>query len=122
MTREAAISLLEDEIIRCRMAPKINGCQMTEEWQRTIEVCEIAIDAIREQEERRWISVNERMPEKDGSFMCTYKFNSNSEMQFVGDIYYFASDKYPHWQHESAGVIVTHWMPLPEPPKEGDEG
>lgn len=50
MTKKEVISLLEDEIIRCRMAPKINGCPMTEEWQRTIEVCEIAIDAIRAQE------------------------------------------------------------------------
>ena len=38
MTKKEAISLLEGEIIRCRMAPKINGCPMTEEWQRTIEV------------------------------------------------------------------------------------
>lgn len=58
MTREEAISLLEGEIIRCRMAQKINGCQMTEDWQRTIEVCQIAIDAIREQEQRRWIPVD----------------------------------------------------------------
>ena len=50
MTKKEAVSLLEEEIIRCRMAPKINGCQMTEEWQRTIEVCEIAIAAIKAQE------------------------------------------------------------------------
>ena len=50
MTKQEAIRLLHDEIIRCRMAPKINGCPMTEDWQRTIEVCEIAIAAIKEQE------------------------------------------------------------------------
>ena len=50
MSREDVIRLLEDEIIRCRMAPKINGCPMTEDWQRTIEVCEIAIAAIKAQE------------------------------------------------------------------------
>lgn len=44
----------------------------------------VAVAALREQEQRRWIPVTERLPEKDGSFMCTYKFNSNSEMQFVG--------------------------------------
>ena len=52
MTKQEVISLLEGEIIRCRMAPKINGCPMTEEWQRTIEVCEIAIAAISEQVKR----------------------------------------------------------------------
>ena len=50
MTKQEAVSLLRDEIIRCRMAPKINGCPMTEEWQRTIEVCEIAIAAIEAQD------------------------------------------------------------------------
>lgn len=50
MTKKEAISLLEEEIVRCRMAPKINDCQMTEEWQRTIDVCEIAIAAIKAQE------------------------------------------------------------------------
>lgn len=52
VTKQEAISLLEGEIIRCRMAPKINGCTMTDEWKRTIEVCEIAIDAITALEER----------------------------------------------------------------------
>lgn len=60
MTKKEAISLLEGEIIRCRMAPKINGCPMTDEWQMTIDVCQIAIAAIKEQEERRLIPV-ERM-------------------------------------------------------------
>lgn len=66
---------------------------------------------------QEWISVEDRLPEKHDRFICTYKFNSNSEMQFVGVLDYYASDHYPHWQHESAGVIVTHWMPLPKPPK-----
>ena len=50
VTNQEAISLLEGEIIRCRMAPKINGCPMTDEWKRTIEICEIAIEAIKKQE------------------------------------------------------------------------
>ena len=50
MSREEAVGILRDEIIRCRMAPKINGCPMTEDWQRTIEVCEIAIAAIEAKE------------------------------------------------------------------------
>lgn len=86
------------------------------------DACILAVAALREQEQRRWIPVAERLPEKQGKFICTYKFNSNSEMQFVGVLEYYASCQYPHWQHESAGVIVTHWMPMPEPPKESAEG
>ena len=65
MTKKEAISLLEGEIIRCRMAPKINGCPMTEDWQRTIEVCEIAIAAIKDQDERRWMPLP--APPKEGA-------------------------------------------------------
>lgn len=50
ISREEAIHFLAEEARLCRMAPKINGCHMTEDWQRTIEVCEIAIAAIRAQE------------------------------------------------------------------------
>ena len=46
MTKEEAIRYLKEEIRLCFMGPKINGCAMTEEWQRTIDVCEIAISAI----------------------------------------------------------------------------
>ena len=42
---------MTEEVRMCRMAAKINSCGMTEDWKRTIEVCEIAIAAIRAQEE-----------------------------------------------------------------------
>ena len=82
----------------------------------TIEDCRRAVGEM--PEEDGWIPVTERMPEKQGRFICTYKFNSNSEMQFVGVLEYYVFCKDQHWQHESSGVIVTHWMPMPEPPKE----
>lgn len=78
----------------------------------------LAIAALREREDQKWIPVTERLPEKNGRFICSYRFNSNSTMVFVGVLDYYATDLNPHWQHESAGVIVTHWMSLPEPPKE----
>lgn len=82
MTNQEVISLLEGEIIRCRMAPKINGCHMTEEWKMTIDVCQIAIEAIRDREERRLIPVTERLPEFGERVMfmkCNQicKWNSN---------------------------------------------
>lgn len=77
MTKKEAISLLEGEIIRGRMAPKINGCPMTEDWQRTIEVCEIAIEAIKEQEQRRWIPVTDRPKENVMKCNQICKWNSN---------------------------------------------
>lgn len=46
MTPEEAIQYFNDEIRLCRAAPYINGCQMTDDWQRTIDACEIAVAAI----------------------------------------------------------------------------
>lgn len=50
MTKSEVVKLLLEEIDRCRRAPDLNGCDMKEEWQRTIDVCSVAVNAIREQE------------------------------------------------------------------------
>ena len=47
MNIEEAVQYFNDEIRLCRAAPSINGCQMTEDWERTIDACEIAVAAIR---------------------------------------------------------------------------
>ncbi len=39
-------------------------------------------------------------------------------MMFMQVLNYYAIDPKPHFQHESMGETVTHWMPLPEPPEE----
>ena len=69
----------------------------------------------------KWIPVTERLPENQGQFLTRYGYGDASietGQFFYGVLYYFYADAEPHWQHESAGVEVTHWMPLPEPPKE----
>ena len=81
------------------------------------EALSMAVAALREQEERRWISVAERLPEKNGEYICRHGYNGNTDIKFTGVLEYYATDEKPHWQHESIGLIVTHWMPLPEPPK-----
>ena len=122
MTREEAIRILDPETTAEALAEieYYAGLRGKEAAIKAVDdACILAVAALREQEQRRWIPVTDSLPEKDDSFLCTFKFNSNSEKQFVGDLYYYASDKYPRWQNERSGVIVTHWMPLPEPPKEG---
>lgn len=52
MKRQEAIECLEKEIALCTAGPAINGCPMTEDWKRTIDVCTLAIAALREQEEQ----------------------------------------------------------------------
>ena len=63
----------------------------------------------------RWIPVAERLPEEDQVVLCVRR-NGN---------YWVASWTYIDWMwydenewHKEAEV--THWMPLPEPPKEAE--
>ena len=61
-----------------------------------------------------WISVKDRLPENEGKYLCW-------------DVPYSSSTSYPTFGHFQDGKFymhiaddwsnVTHWMPLPEPPK-----
>jgi hypothetical protein len=71
----------------------------------------------------KWISVKEKLPTDMKPVLTYYGFlDENGELysgRYMGVMPYFAYDDDPHWQHEgSYGLTVTHWMPLPEPPKE----
>lgn len=65
--------------------------------------------------ENKWIPVTERLPEEDG---CEYLVVVNGINRFVSIAVYeeegWFIEVYPDWKDP----IVTHWMPLPEPPKE----
>lgn len=73
----------------------------------------------------KWISVNERLPERNCEVLAYYGFERDGSDDLgymcMGVLGYYAYDRHPHFQHESIGVRVTHWMPLPEPPKEEGE-
>ena len=62
-----------------------------------------------------WISVNDRLPEKNGEYIVFVKFNLIPDK--VMTIRYenrYEKDKEKSW---IIAGLVTHWMPLPEPPK-----
>lgn len=57
---------------------------------------------------QKWIPVTERLPEQ-GQEVILYTGNILKPTVLA---YQFWNPKYDTWTH------VTHWMPLPEPPKE----
>lgn len=65
---------------------------------------------------QEWIPVTERLPQDEKEVLAYYGFGG-SERMFMGALSYFCFDPNPHWQHESTGLTVTHWMPLPTTPK-----
>ena len=81
-----------------------------------------------------WISVKDRLPEKEGKYLCA-EYSKTFKEQFV-NIFSFAKDLYKvdefdfSYQKGKSGFYsydsewgyihrneVTHWMPLPELPK-----
>lgn len=77
-------------------------------------LCEDAIRAIPAADVReasRWISVKERLP-KPYSWVLGFGFG---ETELPIDVFYNGSE----WKDSVlGGWYITHWMPLPTPPKE----
>ena len=81
------------------------------------EALSMAVAALREQEERRWIPVEERLPQ---NYISVLVYTPTAEPLPMVHEAYIGDDG--EW-HSSVvyGVNnedVTHWMPMPEPPKE----
>lgn len=63
-----------------------------------------------------WISVDERLPGVSGRYICAVKDKNGHTWTVAGDY----SLEMKKWFGLLFGEIkntVTHWMPLPEPPK-----
>ena len=59
-------------------------------------------------EKQRWIPVTERLPQVDGNYIVCTAHSSVTKVRFDPEIGRFQR-------------IFTHWMPLPEAPKEGEK-
>ena len=65
---------------------------------------------------KRWIPVTERLPEQ-GKRYLVIRFDEVTKTQFIDILWHDAHDLW--WNRLYKGQYnVTHWMPLPEPPKE----
>ena len=56
MTREEAIEWMQEEKASFERAPDLNGCPMTEYWQKAIDVYDMAISALRQQDHFREVT------------------------------------------------------------------
>lgn len=69
---------------------------------------------------QQWIPVTERFPEKCVDYLCLCVLTDDNHVKPFCMVLRYIRDNEPHFQYELNGSIkVTHWMPLPEPPKEG---
>lgn len=63
----------------------------------------------------KWISVNDRLPECDGKYLVYADWNDWGDNKGVFSCEFATGE----WVVDSDTFdYITHWMPLPEPPKE----
>jgi hypothetical protein len=109
MVLEKGGTLMYDKLVK-RLRSAESNCQ------ETLDCLSEAADAIEELSKPKWIPMTERLP-KEGEFVLVY-----------GDLYPNKHDggviavskrmDWNYWQGFGRERNITHWMPLPEPPKE----
>lgn len=72
---------------------------------------------------QKWIPVTERLPEPDVNCLVVVSgrfekivFDCAIEIADYAPVGGWILEAFPEWEDP----LVTHWMPLPEPPKEGE--
>lgn len=78
------------------------------------EACRMGMEAL---ERTRWIPCSNRMPETNGEDVSYLVYVPSFGAVDIAD-YHPDVDE---WAFMGLPVTVTHWMPLPEPPKEGGD-
>lgn len=73
-----------------------------------------------------WISVKKRLPRPDETdiysrVMVFYKLHDKGEVRKIVDVAEYAMNTFIVFP-DNEGVEITHWMPLPELPKEVQNG
>ena len=70
-----------------------------------------------------WIPVSERLPDFEGMCLCMRKSYSKANFRHQ-EIMYFDYDEQAFCSNVDGIFVadgnVTHWMPLPKPPKDGE--
>lgn len=109
-------------LVRCENCPQNHeyGCdydKQTEEC-RTVNDALVLIERL-EAKVPKWISVKERLPEFTDVYLihAVHRYNKNDGYRCM-NVRMFFKGEFEQWQGLPDIYEVTHWMHLPEPPKE----
>ena len=92
-----------------------------------IRMKDIAVEALKEASKDEWVRVEDGLPPIDESDEWNKKTNQSIEVWTYSDFGMKQGRYYHHKEHSlwtidgassSKGITVTHWMPLPQPPKQ----
>ena len=115
MTREEASRILDPETTK----EELVGIKGYAAMMKVVdEACILAVSALREQEQRRWIPVTERLPEQGERVLAT-------DGGFVGELYVNSRGQWKRYNVNDHSLLmaldILWWMPMPQPPKEVPE-
>lgn len=65
-----------------------------------------------------WISVKDRLPSSEGYYLVLDYKHIEKLMFREGFFWTTSCYDYDHTNEDQKSMYVTHWMPLPQPPKE----
>ena len=86
----------------------------------SVKECMEIVQEVSEEYNGGWIACSERLPEKNGMYLCTqntYDLVTNKKIIRVStELVEFYNGK---WRR-AKNLVVTHWQPLPEPYNERD--
>ena len=76
---------------------------------------------------QEWVSVNDRLPDKTGRYLAVKKRIAPDQLggnrtdivilRFFVDKGFRMPTHIPEWINKEINEEVTHWMPIPQPPK-----
>ena len=66
----------------------------------------------------RWISTGDRLPDESVEYLV-YVTSNNGE-KYVTTDHWLKTPRLRWYLFDDAEAVVTHWMPMPEPPKENN--
>ena len=98
-----------EEMRRKSCIPDIKGyCQTT------ISRAEAIVQEVAEEYKGGWIACSERLPDKNGMYICTqntYDLETNKKIIKIStELVEFYNGK---WRRAKS-LVITHWQPLPE--------
>ena len=118
--RSEVIDLVEKEIKKCSTEKTTKGVLVCAHLRTAVMGLRSADVAPRAD----WISVEERWPETDGYYLVWNKEQRKIEIRFFHRLPpHYPVETYPeiraYFGNCSDHKSITHWMPMPEPPKGG---
>ena len=105
---------------RCEKCPAINepDCIDVNDLRAAAVIERLTAENAVLREKQRWIPVTERLPERDVQVLGWYKDNPFS--QYRHEVVAWNGNGWVFVYAHRYVTNVTHWMPLPKAPEEGD--